>query len=71
MIVIRSVLFNLIFYLVLFVYLIAALPTLLMPRGALLWMVKNWSHVNLWLLKVICDIDYEFYGLDRIPPGAR
>jgi 1-acyl-sn-glycerol-3-phosphate acyltransferase len=69
-IVIRSILFNLIFYLVLFVYLIAALPTLLMPRGALLWMVKNWSNVNLKLLKAICNIDCEFRGLDNIPQGA-
>ena len=70
MIVIRSVVFNVIFYLVLFVYLIAAMPTLLMPRGALLAMVKNWSRVNLWLLKVICNIDCEFRGLHNIPNGA-
>jgi 1-acyl-sn-glycerol-3-phosphate acyltransferase len=69
-IVIRSVLFNLVFYLVLFVYLIAAMPTLLLPRGALLWMVKNWSHLNLRLLKIICNIDCEFQGLDNIPHGA-
>ena len=70
MIVIRSVLFNIVFYLVLFVYLIAAMPTLLMPRGALLAMVKNWSRVNLKLLKIICGIDCEFRGLDNIPKGA-
>ena len=43
MIVIRSVIFNIVFYLVLFVYLIAAMPTLAMPRGALWAMVKSWS----------------------------
>jgi 1-acyl-sn-glycerol-3-phosphate acyltransferase len=69
-IVIRSVLFNIVFYLVLFVYLIAAMPTLLLPRHALLWMVKNWSRVNLRLLKLICNIDYEFRGLENIPLGA-
>ena len=70
MIVIRSIIFNIVFYLVLFVYLIAAMPTLLMPRQALLAMVKNWSRLNLWLLKVICNIGYEFRGLERVPPGA-
>lgn len=70
MIVIRSVLFNTVFYLVLFVYLIAAMPTLLMPRGALLWMVKNWSRVNLRLLEIICNIGCEFRGLHNIPKGA-
>jgi 1-acyl-sn-glycerol-3-phosphate acyltransferase len=69
-IVLRSILFNAVFYLVLFVYLIAAMPTLLLPREALLAMVKNWSRVNLWLLKVICNIDCEFRGLENIPKGA-
>ncbi len=70
MIVIRSVIFNIVFYLVLFVYLIAAMPTLAMPRGALWAMVKSWSGVNLWLLKVICNIGCEFRGLENIPKGA-
>jgi 1-acyl-sn-glycerol-3-phosphate acyltransferase len=69
-IVIRSVIFNIVFYLVLFVYLIAAMPTLAMPRGALWAMVKNWSRVNLWLLNVICNIGCEFRGLENIPKGA-
>ena len=70
MIVIRSVVFNIAFYLVLFVYLIAALPTLFLPRGALLWMVKNWGGVNLWMLRVICGIGCEFRGLEHVPQGA-
>jgi 1-acyl-sn-glycerol-3-phosphate acyltransferase len=69
-IVVRSIVFNTVFYLVLFVYLIAAMPTLLMPRGALWAMVKSWSSVNLWLLKVICKIGCEFRGLENIPKGA-
>ncbi len=70
MIAFRSFLFNLAFYLVLFVYLIAALPTLLMPRGAMIWMVKSWSHVNFWMLRVICNIRMEIAGRNRIPQGA-
>lgn len=70
MIVFRSSLFNLAFYLVLSIYLIAAVPTLAMPRRALLWMVKNWSHVNFWLLRVICNIRMEIVGIERIPAGA-
>ena len=50
-IIVRSIVFNLPFYLVLFVYLIVALPTLLMPRGVLIWLVKNWSQMNFWLLR--------------------
>jgi 1-acyl-sn-glycerol-3-phosphate acyltransferase len=66
----RSVVFNIAFYLVLFVYLIVASPTLLLPRGALLWMVKNWSAVNLAMLRIICGLHCEFRGVEKIPPGA-
>jgi len=66
----RSIIFNVLFYLVLFVYLIAAMPTLLMPRGALLWMLKSWSALNLTMLRVICGLRCEFRGIERIPPGA-
>ena len=70
MTVFRSVVFNVAFYLVLFVYLIVALPTLALPRGALWWMVRNWSSVNLVMLRVICGLRCEFRGLERIPQGA-
>ncbi|MGV3635635.1 MAG: lysophospholipid acyltransferase family protein [Pseudorhodoplanes sp.] len=70
MIVFRSIVFNVVFYLVLFVYLIAAMPTLVMPRGALLAMLRSWCRLNLKLLKWICDIGCEFRGLENIPKGA-
>jgi 1-acyl-sn-glycerol-3-phosphate acyltransferase len=66
----RSFLFNLAFYLVLFVYLVAAMPTLLMRRRALIWMVKSWSRANFWLLRVICNIRMDIAGRTRIPHGA-
>jgi 1-acyl-sn-glycerol-3-phosphate acyltransferase len=68
-IIVRSIVFNLSFYLVLFVYLIVALPTLVMPRGVLIWLVKNWSHVNFWLLRVICNLHYEVIGAEKIGHG--
>ena len=70
MIILRSVLFNTLFYLVLFVYFVAALPTLVLPRRALLAMVRSWSRVSLFLLKAICNIGCEFRGLENIPQGA-
>lgn len=70
MIALRSFLFNVAFYLVLFVYLLAAMPTLLLPRGALFAMVRSWARVNFWLLRVICGVHAEFRGLEKIPPGA-
>ena len=70
MLLLRSVVFNFVFYLVLFALLLAALPTLLMPRSGILGIARLWARINLWLLRVICGIKCEFRGLARIPRGA-
>jgi 1-acyl-sn-glycerol-3-phosphate acyltransferase len=67
--VVRSVLFNILFYLNLFVYVIAALPTLIMPRWGIIAIAKLWARTNLWLLRGVCGIKVEFRGLGKIPPG--
>jgi 1-acyl-sn-glycerol-3-phosphate acyltransferase len=67
--VIRSVVFNVLFYLNLLVLLIAALPTLLMPRWGISAVVTFWARSNIWLLRTVCGIDVEFRGLEKIPPG--
>lgn len=67
---VRSVLFNLLFYLTLAVYLIAALPTFAMPRRVLVELVRLWAKTNLWLLRLICNLRVEFIGLEKIPAGA-
>ena len=43
--VIRSILFNALFYVVLFGYFIVAIPTLLMPRRAILRLAQIWQEV--------------------------
>ena len=68
--ILRSVLFNLLFYLNLVALLLAALPTLVLPRGAILFIVRLWARNNHWLLRRVCGISFELRGLDRIPPGA-
>ncbi len=70
MITIRSILFNLLFYLNLVMLLIAAIPTLVLPRRAILGMARLWGLTTLWLLRVICGIDVEWRGLEKIPPGG-
>jgi 1-acyl-sn-glycerol-3-phosphate acyltransferase len=66
----RSILFNLLFYLNLAVLLCAALPTLLMPHWASLGMARLWGRTTLWLLRMVCRIDVEWRGLDKIPKGG-
>lgn len=70
MVVIRSLAFNLLFYLNLTVQLLAALPTLLLPRRAIIEVAKFWARTNLWLLQAVCGITVEFRGLDKLPKGA-
>ena len=65
----RSITFNVLFYLNLFVQIIAALPTLVMPRWGIIWVAKFWARSNLWLLRVICGTKVEFRGLEKIPCG--
>jgi 1-acyl-sn-glycerol-3-phosphate acyltransferase len=67
--IIRSIIFNIVFYLNLFALLIAALPTLVMPRAGILAVAKFWARTNLWLLRAICGITVEFRGLEKIPRG--
>ena len=66
----RSFLFNLLFYLNLAILLIAAIPTLLMPRPAILGMARLWARTTLWMLRSICGIEVEWRGLEKIPPGG-
>jgi 1-acyl-sn-glycerol-3-phosphate acyltransferase len=69
-VIVRSLLFNILFYLVLLIYLVAALPTLLLPRRCIMDVGKLWGRTNVWLLRVVCGTKVEFRGLEKIPRGA-
>lgn len=68
-ILVRSVAFNVLFYLNTLVYLIAALPTFLMPYRAIIAVAKSWGRTNLVLLRVVAGIDCEIRGREKIPKG--
>ncbi|HTQ83683.1 MAG TPA: 1-acyl-sn-glycerol-3-phosphate acyltransferase [Pseudolabrys sp.] len=65
----RSIAFNVLFYLNTAVYLIAALPTFFMPYRAIIAVAKSWSRTNLKLLRLVAGIDYEIRGLQKLPKG--
>lgn len=69
MILVRSIVFNALFYLNTIVLLILALPTFFMPYHAIVWVATTWGRLNLFLLRVICGVRYEVRGRDRIPAG--
>lgn len=70
LIILRSTLFNILFYITLAVLLIAAIPTMLMPRRGILAMAKAWGRVSLWLLRVVCGTRVEWRGLEKLPRGG-
>jgi 1-acyl-sn-glycerol-3-phosphate acyltransferase len=69
LLIVRSIVFNVLFYLNLLAWVIAALPTLALPRRAILVIAKWWACSNLWLLRMVCGIGVELRGLEKIPPG--
>lgn len=69
MLIARSLAYNVLFYLVLALYLIAALPTFYMPRRCIVEMAKSWGRVNLWLLRVVCGTRVDIRGREKIPWG--
>jgi 1-acyl-sn-glycerol-3-phosphate acyltransferase len=68
-IILRSIAFNVLFYLNTLVYLVIALPTFFMPYRAIIAVAKAWGRANLVLLRVVAGIDFEIRGLEKIPKG--
>lgn len=64
----RSVLFFLWFAAISVAMHIAALPTIFLPRRAIVWTSRRWSQAMLWGLKVVAGLDYEVRG--KIPREA-
>ena len=71
MLVLRSLVFNVLFYSNLAIWLIfAVLPSLLLPRRALLAVAVGWSRSSLWLLRVVAGTRCEITGIENIPQGG-
>ena len=70
MILLRSILFNIAFYINLVVWLTIALPTFFMPYYAIVNVAKAWGRCNLFLLRTICGLKAEFRGVEKIPRGG-
>jgi len=66
---IRSIVFNVLFYLNTALWLIIGLPTFFLPYRAILGIAKAWGRTNLVLLRLVAGIDYEIRGLEKLPPG--
>ena len=69
LILVRSIIFNVLFYLNTLILLIVALPTFFLPYRAIIWVAKTWGRINLFLLRVVAGVKIEVRGRDKIPTG--
>lgn len=70
MILVRSLLFNVLFYLNTVVWLTIALPTFFLPYRVVIGIAKAWGRCNLVLLRAVAGIDHEIRNREKIPTGA-
>ena len=64
---IRSTIFNICFYVLTGLSCIVLLPTLVLPRGAFLFVVRGFVHTTALLEKHILGLTYEIRGLEHLP----
>jgi len=64
----RSLLFFLWFAVISVAMHVVALPTLILPRRAIVWTSRRWSEAVLWGLKIFARLDFEVRG--EIPHEA-
>ena len=69
LILVRSIVFNVLFYLNTAFWLLVALPTFFMPYQAIIEVARAWGKVNLFLLRVVAGIRIEIRGREKIPSG--
>lgn len=65
----RSLVFNVLFYVNLVLFLILGSWYFLMPRKAAVRALQAWAKTSVFLLRVCCGIKMEVRGRQNIPPG--
>jgi 1-acyl-sn-glycerol-3-phosphate acyltransferase len=69
-ILVRSILFNALFYVNITVRMLVALPTIVLPYAFLHGVLRRYARSSLWLLRVICGTTVEWRGREKIPHGS-
>ena len=65
----RSLLYNVLFYMLLIFWMLVGIPTFVMPRRVILTIASLWARSSIWLLRVVCNTKVEYRGLEKIPAG--
>ncbi len=69
LILLRSIIFNVLFYLNTLILLVLALPTFFLPYRVIIWVATTWGRLNLFLLRIVCGVKIEVRGREKIPKG--
>jgi len=67
MIIARSLLFNVLFYLHLIVWMFISLPSLVLPGRYVWYFTRGWAKSSAWLLRVVAGTKVEVRGLENVP----
>ena len=70
MIAVRSLVYNVLFYLMTIALMIFGLPTLLFGPAGIEALARLWGAISVWLLDKICGLKLEYRGLENIPTGG-
>ena len=69
MAILRSILFDITFYLWTALISILSLPVLLLSEHGTIWISKLWAVVSLMLLRMTVGLTHEVRGRDNLPKG--
>lgn len=70
MVLLRSLIFNVFFYVHTTVMLIVMLPTTAMSKDALMACVRSWARVNRWAITALAGVKVDIRGLENLPKGG-
>jgi 1-acyl-sn-glycerol-3-phosphate acyltransferase len=70
LIALRSLLFNLVMFVSVLIYAPLMLPTALLPYPLRYRIVSQWARFQVFLLKILCSLDYRVEGREHLPQGA-
>ena len=67
MLLVRSTIFNVIFYLNLLFWMIVALPTIVLPRQIFMGVARIWARTSMAWMHLICGTKNEFRHREKVP----
>ena len=70
MLAVRSIFFNLLFYLILLILMIFGAPAMLGGRRGIFALANVWRAASVWLLETVCGLKVEYRGIENIPAGG-